>query len=200
MSEWKDQCPNRGPGLSHAHWKDCDPEKGGHPNDGGSRVGHKHQWGDCCHCEWHIEGVDAAPRSTESERRAEDHKYVPTMVGRCGRHGCGLPIEAHITPSLTPPEAEKQADESGLPVDCTYDHRAVTPKLLIGDEGYIWTSCPGCNVVLEPSMAKQQYPRAWGRGRGNMSPRDELRAIAAVGWRAWLALHGGGEGAPPHDD
>lgn len=46
MTFWSDECPQRGPGLTHAHWTQCDPNKGGHP---GSIA--RHTWGQCCHCE-----------------------------------------------------------------------------------------------------------------------------------------------------
>jgi hypothetical protein len=37
-------CPQRGPGLSHAHASDCIPQNG-HP-----RTGVRHEWNECCHC------------------------------------------------------------------------------------------------------------------------------------------------------
>lgn len=198
--DWNDQCPERGAALTHAHWKDCNPGAGGHPEDGGPNVGHVHDWATCCHCEQRIRGTQdpASTRSDQNEKPdpTADHKYVPTMVGRCLR--CQLPLVAHPV-YLDPPEAEAQADANGLPIKCDLRHDSITPKLLIGDEGWVWTSCPKCGVVLEPAMAKQEYPRKWGPGRGNLSPREAQKALARVGWRAWLALHGGGEGAPPSD-
>lgn len=195
--DWNDQCPERGPGLSHAHWKDCNPGAGGHPEDGGPRVGAHHDWSSCCHCEQRITGTPQPPSASEGEHPTVEHKYIPTMVGVCLR--CRLPLNAHPI-FLAEGAAVEQAEEFGLPEDCKFDHKTLSPKLLIGDEGYVWTSCPGCGVVLEPALAKQEYPRKWGPGRGNLSPREAQRTLARVGWRAWLALHGGGEGAPPSDD
>lgn len=42
---WSLDCPERGPSLSHAHWRSCDPNLG-HPGGGP-----KHEWTQCCHCE-----------------------------------------------------------------------------------------------------------------------------------------------------
>lgn len=46
---WSEQCPERGAGLTHAHWSHCHPEKGGHPNpeDEAPVI---HQFRQCCHC------------------------------------------------------------------------------------------------------------------------------------------------------
>ena len=42
-AKWEDHCPARGPGLRHAHWKECQST---HP---GTSV--HHALGQCCHCE-----------------------------------------------------------------------------------------------------------------------------------------------------
>lgn len=49
----------------------------------------------------------------------------------------------------------------------------------------------------EPLSVTGQGPTGprYGLGRGILTPRAERRAVAYVGWRAWLAEHGGGEQA-----
>lgn len=42
--DWRADCPSRGPALSHAHWKECDPN-GVHPG-----TDERHEWRQCCHC------------------------------------------------------------------------------------------------------------------------------------------------------
>lgn len=44
-SSWTDQCPSRGAGLTHAHWRDCKPGAW-HP---GTQT--RHLANQCCHCE-----------------------------------------------------------------------------------------------------------------------------------------------------
>lgn len=42
---WSQWCPRRGTALTHAHWAECDPKDGGHPESGDI-----HSFSQCCHC------------------------------------------------------------------------------------------------------------------------------------------------------
>lgn len=44
IGDWRAECPSRGPGLFHAHWRECDPA-GVHPG-----TDERHEWRQCCHC------------------------------------------------------------------------------------------------------------------------------------------------------
>lgn len=190
--EWSDPCPARGAALSHAHWRDCNPTEGPHP---GTAI--VHMWDVCCHCNQRVgvprrEGTGLLSGSaTPVEPGSLDHPYVPTLAGYCLR--CRLPQIAHPA-THSRAAAEKQEDEFGLDGPCPVKHESITSKLLIGDEGEVWTKCPHCGTILEPKVATGKVEgRRWGLGRGEFGQRDAQRAIGHVGWRAWLAEHGGGE-------
>lgn len=191
MSDWSDDCPDRGPGLSHAHWNQCKPEKGGHsPTDPTTLyAGRVHQWTQCCHCEQHI---GEARNPAFAPEGSLDHPFLTDAHGRC-RAGCGNPQSSH--PKQHSREAgEQQAEEFGVKV-CPVNHASINPKHLIGDGGLIWTACPNCGTVLEPKLATGKLDgRRWGKGRGDFNPfRDGDRLLGIVGWREWLSRHGGGE-------
>lgn len=164
---WSDDCPSRGPALSHAHWRDCLPEET-HPGTNRS-----HPYTVCCHCEQVIGTAEQVSNLTATEHPdagpQADHLYVPTLVGMCLR--CHLPPTRHPTVLKAADEREEQADLAGLPITCDIDHRSITRRLLIGDAGYEWTRCPRCNVQLEGSPPEDTSPtgryrrRQYGPGR-----------------------------------
>lgn len=82
MSWWQEDCPSRGAALSHAHWRDCDPDKGGHPGLPGT----VHRWDQCCHCEARAGQIPLPPKddNTPVEPRAPKHHGVesPNTVVR----------------------------------------------------------------------------------------------------------------------
>lgn len=82
---WNDDCPERGPGLTHAHWNKCHPDRT-HP---GTDV--SHDYGQCCHCEhtaqsWAYEqelfanlvDVDSLPLALANTCDIEHERYVET--------------------------------------------------------------------------------------------------------------------------
>lgn len=81
---WSEECPERGPGLSHAHWNRCDPN-GYHPGTDES-----HYYDQCCHC-----------MQRSSVRPGEEHTCVANGAGRCTI--CAAPIIKEDKP-LTEPD------------------------------------------------------------------------------------------------
>jgi hypothetical protein len=185
--QWSEQCPARGAGLTHAHWRECRPEHGGHPSTDPTTeyAGRHHAYDQCCHCEERIER--AATPAEQPVQAIRDHAYLPTMSGWCAK--CRQPQNQHEAQVHLPSRGaiEEQADAFGLPIPCTVDHNAITRKLLIGDEGYQWTSCPSCRVQLEGKLYTGNYTgRNVGHGRGEATPRFLKRVEAYVGWFAHL--------------
>lgn len=192
--EWSEDCPGRTPGLSHAHWNRCKPPAV-HPYDATNEFsGRVHEYNVCCHCEEPIEGdVHSAGSELAPSPGSLGHPFIPTMGGLCGAHGCGMPQVAHPG-TQTRAQAEAQAEEFGLNKACPVNHSTIAPKLLIGDEGWSWTTCPSCGIMLEPKEAKgEPVGRPTGIGRGLLTIREQQVVIARVGWRAWLSGNGGGE-------
>lgn len=161
---WTQQCPARGPGLSHAHWSHCNPDSG-HPHDESGNEGNHHGWDMCCSCEMTAATEAAAkPSQPAIERALEEHAYVFTIMGRCQR--CGRTSPEHI-----------QIDHAVPPGKCPVRHDSITQKgLSIGDEGLQWKTCPSCLTQIEPRMSLgEPQGRADGIGRGWVSPRMRRR-------------------------
>lgn len=188
--QWSDQCPARGAGLAHAHWRECRPDSGGHPTtDATTEYGGRiHQYNQCCHCEERIEPTGAtqhpgAEQTGQVVQDIRDHAYLPTLSGWCAK--CRQPQVAHAAQVHLPTRdaIAMQADEFALPKECTVDHNSITRKLLIGDAGLQWTSCPSCGVQLEAKLYTGEYePRRYGWGRGEVTGRFLKRVEGYVGW------------------
>lgn len=192
MADWTEDCPARGPLLRHAHWSSCRPPEG-HPPELGMVTGRIHQYGQCCHCEEYIGARGGRVVEDLTVPPTVEHLYIPAITGLCARPDCHQPQDRHMA-SQNFAQAAAQAAEFGLPQDCPVNHGGISTKRLIGDEGWTWTSCPQCGILLEPKEAKgEAVGRPSGLGRGTFSVRDQQRAVARVGWREWLAEHGGGE-------
>lgn len=173
---WYEQCPERGAGLDHAHWKDCDPARG-HPPDPAFPFQEAvvHQWSQCCHCEHTAETWEQARgeelRADMAMREAgipapdvNDHQYVHTVVGLCGRAGCRKPMAMHAPMVRVVP-----GDECG-------PHTNVNPIPLIGEAGLEWPTCPNCGVQKEPKLATGDLsgPK-YGLGKGYVTERMRRR-------------------------
>lgn len=187
--QWSEQCPNRGAGLTHAHWRECRPEHGGHPSTDSTTeyAGRRHAYNQCCHCEEAIE-ASAEPVGTMVQT-IRDHAFLPVMGQQwCAK--CHAPRDAHEAQVHLPSRdaIREQAEDFALPKDCTVDHNAISRKQLIGDEGWVWSSCPSCGVQLEGKFYTGEYsPRRYGHGRGEPNARFFKRVEAYVGWLAFLA-------------
>jgi hypothetical protein len=147
-SWWGEQCPARGPALTHAHWNKCDP-KGYHPG-----TSDKHTANQCCECGL-LAGTAAEPAKREETLRyaTQDHRFKFT-IGGC--YHCGKPEEFH--PVFLP---DPTADE------CPVDHRSITTGILIGDDGLQWRACPVCHTGIEPALA-EGFPSGPSYGPGRM--------------------------------
>lgn len=187
MASWWDQdCPKRGAALSHAHWNVCDPQ-GVHPADGTAMAGRTHQLNQCCHCEQLAEKsqeAEAIAMSQEPPRQGQlqDHPYQWTIAGRCLR--CQKTRLDH--------PVFKRGAESG---ECSVDHTSIASKLLVNDGGLERTTCPICNMQVEPKMATgQPVGKPSGRGRGDLTQRhiDALvKLVSREKFEAWLAAKEG---------
>jgi hypothetical protein len=162
---WKEQCPQRGAGLTHRHVMDC-------PN---------HVFDECCECEL-TAAVWEARREMELREAglvsdAPDHLYVYTITGRCGHRGCGRHSGAHPVTLL---------DKADPLTECRLDHSSVPNRgLLIGKpDGAERQRCQMCGVMIEPKLATgvPDGP-AHGKGRGPIMDRLSKR----LGFIAWLA-------------
>lgn len=190
--QWKDQCPARGAGLTHAHWRECIPSQGGHPQSDPTTeyAGRMHQFAQCCHCEEKIDPAVTATVAEQSEQPVQpirDHAYLSTVAGWCAK--CRQPQDQHEAKVHLPNRdaVAEQAEVFALPIPCTVDHQSITRKLLIGDNGYQWTTCPSCGVQLEGHLYTGAYSnREYGHGRGEATPRFLKRVEAYVGWFAHL--------------
>jgi hypothetical protein len=185
--QWSEQCPARGAGLTHAHWRECRPEHGGHPSTDPTTeyAGRHHAYDQCCHCEERIER--AATVQEQPVQAIRDHAYLPTMSGWCAK--CRQPQKDHEAQVHLPTRdaIHEQAEEFALPKECTVDHNSISRKQLIGDGGWVWSSCPSCGVQLEGKFYTGNYsPRQSGHGRGEATPRFLKRVEAYVGWFAHL--------------
>lgn len=172
-SFWSQDCPERGPALTHAHWSNCDP-RGVHPKDPTGNGGKQHASNQCCHCEmtseqWHAERAkaDIVIRETETA----DHLYVFTITGKCNR--CQRTQDVHPTVVKAAP---MERTEDGQVV-CNVDHNSINAvTLLIVDGGLERRKCPACTVMVEPKMATgEPIGKADGIGRGWVSPRMRAR-------------------------
>lgn len=78
---WSSDCPERGPTLTHAHWRECDPQTG-HPG-----TGEKHQWAQCCHCE-HTAETWQHEQEADPELPPDDRPLALPQGDACifGRH------------------------------------------------------------------------------------------------------------------
>jgi len=163
---WGEQCPGRGDGLSHAHDVQC--------TDG-------HALSQCCECGRFSEDRSPVPEA-QVVTEVYDHGYIPTLGGRCGRHGCGQPAAVHKPLALN-----KTPDAN----DCTVDHNSIDTKRLLGDSGYEWTRCPMCFLMVEPKAVTgngpEGNPNRIGRGDLTGSLQRRLR-----GWLGWVDWNGGG--------
>lgn len=111
--------------------------------------------------------------------RTPDHFYVPTMGARCGADRCGM-LQTEHPIALTTPDPM---------TGCSYDHRTIDARMLIGDGGWVRSRCPGCHVMIEPIMADgQAHGPTYGVGRGELTPRLKMRLRS---WLGWLAFNGG---------
>lgn len=110
-SFWEEECPNREPGLNHAHWDKCDP-KGVHPG-----TDKRHDWTQCCHCGFTFESweqrhlvaeptkiadLDDAPLELPQNPRfgtcSYGHSSTKALIGDDGMEwekcpGCGVQKE-----------------------------------------------------------------------------------------------------------
>ena len=187
---WQQDCPARGAGLTHAHWNRCDPGEV-HPPDGTKMAGRTHDWNMCCHCEQ----VSASEKSPEADIAIPepsdiprggplaDHEYRWTIAGRCAR--CQRTSLDH--------PVFKRGVESG---ECSVDHNSIASKLLINDGGLERTTCPICNMQVEPKLATGQPTGVtWGPGRGSLTQRHMDKLINLVKreqFLAYLAERNGG--------
>lgn len=183
---WRQECPERGGGLTHAHWSKCDPS-GVHPQDDTGNEGNQHPAAMCCHCqmteqsEREMREADIAMREAGVPRsELADHEYVFTIVGRCGR--------CQRTPDIHPKYRRGEAAEEG---GCVVDHSSITTKLLIGDGGLQWSQCPQCQMYLEPKAITGNGPqgRPTDRGRGTLTERhkaDLVKAAQREDFSDWL--------------
>jgi len=139
---WETQCPARGVGLTHVHSKYCSAQHTGHVSD------------ECCECNQRAGTWRPSEPVTPVVRDVtKDHPYKFTMAGRCGE--CqGLEDDHPIFMAPDPMTG------------CDVDHRSITSKRLIGDEGEVWSTCPRCGVMIEPGLGKGEAvgPR-YGKGR-----------------------------------
>lgn len=167
---WREECPERGPGLSHAHWRECLPSET-HPSTDVT-----HRGDQCCHCELsslnYIETRDLVEPNADVEMREAgvkpvraDHAYRWTIGGRCGQENCGRHEDDH--PLILPrPSGD----------GCLIDHKSLNSRLLIGDKGMEWNRCPSCTDLVEPRLATGIPVGApWGPGRSVITGRQQFR-------------------------
>jgi len=69
---WDDDCPERGAGLTHAHWDKCDPN-GVHPGSSD-----RHLFDQCCHC-----GQFVKARAGRATAGNASHNCTYNAVGVC---------------------------------------------------------------------------------------------------------------------
>lgn len=169
---WREQCPERGAGLSHAHWSKCD---GVHMADGTPMAGREHSWEMCCHCEMTF----AMVQEMRDEMR---------LVGLEPGPVTSVPVE--------PPMAALNDD---VPLGtCKADHSKMGMKV-VRDGVVSWQECVLCGVQIEPKRATGQLPGpkvALGTGdltKGQMAKLAGLRAKER--FLDWLAA-----GRPPREE
>lgn len=127
MGVFRDQCPARGAGLSHAHWTRCRPPAP-HPNDSSTEFsGRVHGPLQCCHCEETLELESAAPKpEPEPEPEAPaaepsgdctvDHNSVKSslLIGDGGLEWSRCPIcGVHVEPRFPPQGVQGKPYERG---------------------------------------------------------------------------------------
>lgn len=159
---WRETCESRGPALTHAHWDKCSDEA--HPPAG-------HYPFQCCHCG----AMDPAARAWllgqrhvtqfNPPRKQETSKTtpppVPLDVQQRLRDIGLIPVIAPDKPAMRPMErALPAAPDAALLTDHLHEQKHVT----------------GSGPTGTPN----------GRGRGELTPRQQARLRAWAGWSRFL--------------
>jgi hypothetical protein len=72
--------------------------------------------------------------------------------------------------------------------ECTVDHKSINATLLIGS-GLEWKRCPFCHVMVEGALRTGEVNGpTYGKGRGDLSPRQKSDLLA---WAGWVNYNGG---------
>ena len=130
MSVWRgEQCPKRGPGLSHT--------MATYSFSAGSTC---RECGAVLHSQ-PPEGVPSGASEADTGRAQYatifDHKYVFSITGLCSRANCRQPQDSHADFRVL---AKSE--------DCVVDHRSVQP----------WAECNICKEIVEPAMVTKPPP------------------------------------------
>ncbi len=164
MGFWQEHCDARPEDLKHRHAQDC--------ADG-------HLYDQCCECglqarDW-VQSVDLTPPVPVVRPVTKGHPYQFTIAGFCG--GCGGVQDDHPLIGVPDPMT-----------GCDVDHKSLKPAHLLGDGGWVWSSCPRCGIMVEPNLATHvMVGRNEGRGRLPFVNRhwkelDTMRLAYAAGY------------------